>query len=530
MNNFLPWLLYSTRLFMLNADSSKLEIAPRSITMAPTIESFLASVGVSGTEAHDLIETYEKTTSSPLFLVNQVAQLVLGKDKTDTTPVNKTVASENWSQAVISEPYCILQPTNTIDVSNALKIINFFQVKFAIRSGGHSPNPGFSCIGKGGILLDLQRLNQVTLSDDKTFATLGPGGRWGTAIATLDAQGATIIGGRIPDVGVGGLILGGGLFHYSGEYGLAADNAKNFEIVLADGTVTNANSSENSDLFWALKGGGPNFGIVTRFDLFTIPVGQIWFQVSLYSVDQVDDVIDAFVKWQNNGASDLRSTVGFAIGLQSITVGLIYSAPVESPPAFTPFYDLKPLFVAVPGTIGTTGTLTAIVGQTLSNTAERHDYRAASSLVDAQLYKDVHSFWRERALAAQNTTGANQTFTIQPIPRNLAEQGLAKGGNPMGIPTENHQWWTTLIDWKDASDDTVVRQVSIDTANEWERLAKARGLWLPHLFMNDASRDQNPVASYGTDNIQKLKNIALKYDPSQLFQKLQNSGFLLSQV
>jgi FAD/FMN-containing dehydrogenase len=99
-------------------------------------------------------------------------------------------------------------------VSNSLKIISFFQTKFAIRSGGHSPNPGFSSIGQGGILLDLQRLNQVVLSSDKTVASLGPGGRWGDAIATLDAEGATVIGGRIPHVGVGGLILGGLPFFY----------------------------------------------------------------------------------------------------------------------------------------------------------------------------------------------------------------------------------------------------------------------------------------------------------------------------
>jgi FAD/FMN-containing dehydrogenase len=141
--------------------------------------------------------------------------------------------------------------------------------------------------------------------------------------------------------------------------------------VLADGTVTNANVAANSDLFWALKGGGPNFGIVTRFDLFTVPVEQIWYQVSVYSVEQADAVLDAFVEWQDNGASDVKSTAVLTIGLQSITVGLIYSAPTKQPAAFAPFYRLTPLDVAVPGTIGTTGTLTAIVGLTISSTAER---------------------------------------------------------------------------------------------------------------------------------------------------------------
>jgi hypothetical protein len=87
-----------------------------------------------------------------------------------------------------------------------------------------------------------------------------------------------------------------------------------------------------------------------------------------------------------------------------------------------------------------------------------------------------------------------------------------------------------LIDWSSERDDEVVRQVSIDTTNHWELLGRERGLWLPHLFMNDASRDQNPIATYGYDNIAKLKEIALKYDPNQLFQTLQNSGFLLSKV
>jgi FAD/FMN-containing dehydrogenase len=94
-------------------------------------------------------------------------------------------------------------------VSKTIRIIQYFQVKFAVRSGGHSPNPGFSSVGEGGILIDLQRLNNITLSSDKTVATVGPGGRWGDVTSVLGAQGATVIGGRIPSVGVGGLILGG---------------------------------------------------------------------------------------------------------------------------------------------------------------------------------------------------------------------------------------------------------------------------------------------------------------------------------
>ncbi|KAI1085577.1 FAD-binding domain-containing protein [Whalleya microplaca] len=431
-------------------------------------ETFCSSIGLSGPEAQTLKEELDKIelssspSSSSLSLACKAAQLCIGPDN----------------------------PTSKADVAKAIKIIKYFNVKFALRSGGHSPNPGWSSTA-GGILVDLQKLHQVTLSGDKKVASLGPGARWGDVIATLDTQGTSVIGGRIPAVGVGGLILGGGFWHFSGEFGMAADNVKNFEVVLANGTVVNANAGENSDLFWALKGGGPNFGVVTRFDLYTIPVREIWYQFAVYPVEQAFAIFDAFVQWQKEGASDLKSTVGLIISLDNIVVGLMYSAPADHPPAFAPFYSLEPpLMFAVPATNGTVGLLTRFLSNTFSKEPLRY------------LYKDVYTFWRERALQVRETTGAIQTFTIQPIPKNLAEQGIAKGGNPMGIPREDHQCLPT----------------------------RERNLDLPFLFMNDASRDQNPLASYGPENVEKLRQISRKYDEDQLFQNQQNDGFLLSKV
>lgn len=90
--------------------------------------------------------------------------------------------------------------------------------------------------------------------------------------------------------------------------------------------------------------------------------------------------------------------------------------------------------------------------------------------------------------------------------------------------------WTTLINWEKASDDEKVRSVSIETTAKWQQLGQERGLDLPFVFMNDASRDQNPLASYGQENLERLRQISLKYDEKQLFQKLQNDGFLLSKA
>jgi hypothetical protein len=87
--------------------------------------------------------------------------------------------------------------------------------------------------------------------------------------------------------------------------------------------------------------------------------------------------------------------------------------------------------------------------------------------------------------------------------------------------------WTTLVDWTNAADDETVRAVPIAVTETWKQQSKQRGLDIPFIFTNDGSRDQNPIASYGAVNVQKLKKIAEKYDPGKVFQNQQNGGFLL---
>ena len=90
--------------------------------------------------------------------------------------------------------------------------------------------------------------------------------------------------------------------------------------------------------------------------------------------------------------------------------------------------------------------------------------------------------------------------------------------------------WTTLIDWDDATSDDAVRAVSAETTALWAEVGTARGSALDFIFLNDASRDQNPLSSYGEENLVKLREISRAYDPEQIFQKLQNGGFLLSRA
>ncbi|KAL9106842.1 MAG: hypothetical protein Q9227_008175 [Pyrenula ochraceoflavens] len=182
-----------------------------------------------------------------------------------------------WSQADADLiPACITFPTNAADVSKIVGILNkYTDVKFAIKSGGHNTNQGWSSVD-GGVLIAFSGNAATHLSADGLTADIGPGARWGTVMDALSPAGKAVVGGRIGkhltetfysrrltepgDVGVGGYLLGGGLSFLSAQYGFACDNVVNFEVVLADATIVNANETSHTDLFFALKGGGNQFG------------------------------------------------------------------------------------------------------------------------------------------------------------------------------------------------------------------------------------------------------------------------------
>ncbi|TVY93031.1 Bifunctional solanapyrone synthase, partial [Lachnellula willkommii] len=184
------------------------------------------------------------------------------------------------SQTTWESPTCIFQPEGVKDVQVIVSRLVSKNISFAIRSGGHSVIPGASNINQG-VLIDMSRLSGIQYDAANNVALIGAGQRWENVYNHLDNYNVTIVGGRVLDVGVGGLTLGsmllpygflfhsvctltlvsGGLSYLSDLYGLACDNVASFEVVLANGSVVNANEESHSDLFWALKVGFNNFGV-----------------------------------------------------------------------------------------------------------------------------------------------------------------------------------------------------------------------------------------------------------------------------
>ena len=189
--------------------------------------------------------------------------------------------SHYWSAANADLiPACAVFPTTAQQVSQIVAVLNDSPgVNCSVKSGGHNPNVGFSSTD-GGVLVSMQNISSTVLSPDQTEAYVGTGSRWLAVAEALEPYNLTVVSGRIGmytlsqldhvrilifqgDVGVGGLTLGGGLSFLSTQYGLVCDNVVDYEVVLANASIINANAKNNTDLFWALKGGGNQFGTVS---------------------------------------------------------------------------------------------------------------------------------------------------------------------------------------------------------------------------------------------------------------------------
>src|SRR6201993_1637197 len=170
-------------------------------------------------------------------------------------------------------PAVIVRAEQAADVVGAVNFARDAGLDLSVKGGGHSA-PGFGT-NDGGVVIDLSLMRYVHVDPlARTARALG-GATWGDFNYATHAFGLATTGGIISTTGVGGLTLGGGIGHLARGYGLALDNLLSAEVVLADGQVVTASADENADLFWAIRGGGGNFGVVTTFEFRAHPVSTV---------------------------------------------------------------------------------------------------------------------------------------------------------------------------------------------------------------------------------------------------------------
>ncbi|CAF4004686.1 unnamed protein product [Adineta steineri] len=245
-----------------------------------------------------------------------------------------SISSTNFS-------VCSVVPCTAEDVSIIMKIIGKNRVPFGIKSGGHSLNPGFS--STGGIHISMQCFSQVNYNPNDETVDVGPGLVWDDVYQQLEPYNVTVVGGRVVGVGVGGFLLGGGYGWKSNQYGLSIDTILEYELVTPNGTIVNVNNQTYPDLYFGLKGGLNNFGIVTNFKMRAFPQGQVYGGLLLYTVLVINDLVNAIVTFQtNNQDPKAQILCDFTSLANSFDINIVafYDAPIAPPNIFDVFTSI----------------------------------------------------------------------------------------------------------------------------------------------------------------------------------------------
>jgi FAD/FMN-containing dehydrogenase len=197
-----------------------------------------------------------------------------------------------WNGDIDRRPWVIAQASSAADVAAAVRLAVGTGRDVAVRGGGH--NFSGSCIADGAVMIDLGAMCDVQVDAATRRAVCGGGTRWSQLDAATQGHGLAAPGGFISHTGVGGLTLGGGLGWLSRKAGLSCDNLVSVELVTADGTVLRASADENPELFWAVRGGGGNFGVVTLFEFQLHEVGPtVQLALSFWDLDHGPEALRA---------------------------------------------------------------------------------------------------------------------------------------------------------------------------------------------------------------------------------------------
>ncbi|TCC03994.1 FAD-binding oxidoreductase [Kribbella soli] len=208
-------------------------------------------------------------------------------------------------------PAYVLRPASVEDVRKAVGYAAGSGLPLAVRGGGHA-FPGFGT-NDGGVVIDLVNLAGIEIVDkDKHVVRIGGGATWGQVAAALAPHGLAISSGDTRSVGVGGLTLTGGIGWKVRKYGLALDSLVAVEVVTANADVVRASADENQELFWAIRGGGGNFGIVTAFEFAAHPTTDIHFGKVVFAANEIAEVLPRWAEYLRTAPAELTSIASFA--------------------------------------------------------------------------------------------------------------------------------------------------------------------------------------------------------------------------
>ncbi|KAF2751073.1 FAD binding domain-containing protein [Sporormia fimetaria CBS 119925] len=462
-------------------------------------------------------------------------KIIFGNDQVETRSESSYTSFVNafWSnQQREIKPECIFKPEKALDVSTAVLISRLTDCPFAAKSGGHSPVPGGSNIN-GGITISFEKMNSLAISSDKKVLSFQPGHTWLSVYTFAEKQGVAVNGGRVSTVGVGGLTLGGGISYTSSANGLACDNVVSFEVVTASGIIINVSETQYADLYWALRGGGNNFGLVTKFNLEAFPLGQVWGGQRIYTQEAMPALIDAYFNLgQQEEDPKAHQILSFAFSAPNVALAIVeleYVAPVANATVMAEYNAINSPTIADTTGIKTLARLTTGLDESGASSPGRQLFITWSTKLDKDLATITKDIFYEELPTISDAAGLVPALSLQVLTKSLLQKTKKRGGNPLGLDPASGPLMNCLIafSWTNKADDSRIHKFAERVRSRSVAAATAKGKSYPYLYMNYAAPWQNPIESYGSANKARLLNIAQKYDPTEVFQQLQPGYFKL---
>jgi FAD/FMN-containing dehydrogenase len=407
-----------------------------------------------------------------------------------------------------------------VDVADVIASVNYAReqkLPLAIRGGGHN-GPGLSLVDDG-LVIDLSRMKGIRVDEKARTVRVEGGCTWGDVDHATHPFGLAVPSGFISTTGVGGLTLGGGVGYLTRKYGLTIDNLLAADVVLADGRVVTASAEENADLYWALRGGGGNFGVVTSFLFKLNPVSMVYGGPIIYPLEAAPTVMKRWRDFIKSAPEDINGWLGFH-----------HVPPV---PMFPQEHHFKKVCIITWSYTGDMDRAEEVFkpirqfGTSIMDFAGPIPWPALQSLFDALYPAGLQWYWRtdfvkeisEQAIeqhmkyGAQLATG-HSAMHLYPI--NGAASRVGK----------NDTAWS----YRDANFVEVIVGVDPDPANNPKMIQWARDYWealhpysaggaYVNMMMDEG--EERIKAAY-RDNYPKLAAVKAKYDPNNLFHVNQN--------
>ncbi|MBE7500524.1 MAG: FAD-binding oxidoreductase [Verrucomicrobiales bacterium] len=422
-----------------------------------------------------------------------------------------------YNGMIDKRPAAIAQCADTADVVAVLAFARESETLLAVRGGGHHGAGLGVC--DDGVVLDLSPMREVRVDDASREVRVAGGATWGEVDRATQPFGLAVPSGIISTTGVAGLTLGGGHGYLTRKYGLTIDNLIGAEVVLADGRVVTASASEHDDLFWALRGGGGNFGVVTSFRFRAQPVGEVYAGPTLWPVERAAEVLRWYDDFMRQAPDDVYGFFAF----------------LNVPPA--PFFPAELHGRTMCAVIWcVTGPIAAAeraleparrLGPPAFTMLGAMPFGALQTMHDALMPPGLQWYWKGDFVRELNEQAiAEHVRYGSALPTALSTMHLY----PIDGAANRVDRHATAFSFRDARWSMVMAGIDPDPAKAPQITRWAKDYWSalhPHsmgaAYVNFMMEEGTPrVRATYRDNFDRLAAIKAKYDPANLFRVNQN--------